>query len=414
MYDGSHFSRGSRSRPRTSLARLTALAALALALGLGLTACSSRSEEDYLSEANAMLQEQNLLRATILFKEFLEKFPESPNRVSAQLGLAEAYYRNRDYDLCRGVLDEIIAQSGGPANPAGFQAFLTKLRTYNEEERFAEGLAVAEATSDTLATAPLPMKQAFQMFLGDFYARNQRPQDAIAMYDTILAIDPPTVEDEVFHLQLLSKSASLYESEGHLDGAMAMFGDYLEAHPGVGTRAQILQTMGRIQSWQGNTEDADNYYQQAEDAFRELIESSDKEENQLRYRIAIANLNYMRGRGEVADAELRTIIDENPDSGSRATAMNMLAMSLAQSGDFETAMSMLQQVVTNFPNTAEAGQAISQARMIQAMRQSDTPTTATPEIVTEALPLAGDAGDVQPAPPSAGDSGEAEPPADQP
>jgi tetratricopeptide (TPR) repeat protein len=393
MYDAMEFSRGGRSRPAKLGMRLTALAALTLALGLGLTGCSGRSEEDYLSEAGAMLQEQNLLRATILYKEFLDKYPESPNRITAQLGLAEAYYRNRDYDLCRGTLDEIMDQSGGPASPVGFQAFLTKLRTYNEEERFDEGLAVAEATSDTLATAPLPMKQAFQMFLGDFYARTQRPQDAIAMYDAILAIEPPTMEEEVFHLQLLNKSASLYESEGRLADAMEMFRGYIEAHPNVGTRSQIQQSMGRIEAWQGNEEAAERHYADAEADLRNLLEASDNEENRIRYRIGLANLDYLRGRNEAADAELRKIIDENTESSSRAVAMNLLASRLAEAGDYETAMSLLQQVVTTYPNTAEAGQAISQARVIYAIRTRDADTTATPETVTESLPLSEDATD---------------------
>lgn len=368
-----------------------ALAALALLLALGLSACSGKTEEEYLSEANAMMQEQNLLKATILYKEFLEKFPESPDRISAQMGLAEAYYRSKDYELCRGMLDEIIAHSGGPASDAGFRAFLTKLRTFDEENRFQEGLALAEQTSNTLSAAPLPMKQAFQKFLGDLYARNQRPQEAVDTYALILGAQPANVDEELFHLDLLNRAASLYEFQGRLDAVPAMLDEYLASHPGAGIAGHVRQMAGRAAKQLGDSDRAEAYFDGAEAAFRQLLDQSQQEESKIRYMIALANLDYMRDRTEKADTELRHIIDTYPNSSNRAVAMNLLAASQARAGDYETALSMLQQVVSNYPNTREAAQAVQQAQAIVAARQGDAGTTSSaPTAVSEAMPLAGD------------------------
>lgn len=358
---------------------------LLLLSALTLSACSSKTEEEILSEANAMMQEQNLLKATILYKDFLEKFPESQYRLGAQMGLAEAYYRNREFDLCREVLDQVIEQNGGPGSPAGFQPFLTKLRTFTDEDRFPEALALAEATSDSLRNSPLPMKQAFQTFLGDLYTRNRRLDEALAMFQLVLQTDPPTVEDELFHLDMLNRCASIYELQGRLDVALAMFEQYIEERPRVQTLGQLHQSAGRIQQRLGKPEEAEAHFDQAEAKFTELMEGAENEENKLRYSIAIANLNYIRGRNDAADEALRDIIDNYPNSSSRAIALNMLADSLTRSGDYETAMGLLQQVVGEYPNTREAAQAVQQAQRIRAIRESDamTTSTASPEVVGE-------------------------------
>lgn len=370
--------------------RLGLLALLTLfgAATLATTACSSKTEEEILSEANAMMQEQNLLKATILYKEFLEKFPESDYRLGAQLGLAEAYYRNQEYELCREVLDEVIADQGGPASPSGFQPFLTKLRTFMDEERYAEALTLAEATSDSLSTAALPMKQAFQMFLGDLYARNQRLEDALLVFLDILENDAPTVEDELFQLELLRRAASIYEAQGQLDQVLVLFEDYIDDRPEANTLAQIHQMAGRVNQSLGNPEAADVHFDKAEEKLAASVEKAEKEQTKVSLMIGLANLDYIRGRSEKADDRLRKIIDEYPNSANRATALNLLARSKARTQDFETAMSLLQQVVTEYPNTQEAGQAIQQAQIIQAIRTSDMGTTATPTVATEeVLPL---------------------------
>jgi tetratricopeptide (TPR) repeat protein len=359
-------------------------------LAMIVTACSAKTEEEILSEANAMMQEQNLLKATILYKEFLEKHPDSEYRLAAQMGLAEAYYRNLEYELCREVLDQVIANNGGPASPAGFQPFLTKIRTFMDEERFEDALALAETTSDTMTTAPLPIKQAFQTFLGDLYARNQMLGEALEVYEVILQTEPASVEDELFHLQLLNRSASIHEANGELDKALAMFEDYIADRPEVGILSQLHQSAGRIAQSRGDYENAEAHYDSAEAEFKAAIESSDKEENKVRFSIGLANLQYLRGRTDEGDAALRDIIDTYPNSGSRALAMTLLAGSQARAGDYETAMSLLQQVVTDYPNTQEANQAVQQAQMIRMAREANTATTETaaPAVVTEeALPL---------------------------
>lgn len=367
-----------------------AISVILLAAALTLTACSSKTEEEILSEANSMMQEQNLLKATILYKDFLEKYPESQYRLGAQMGLAEAYYRNKEYELCRGVLDQVIEQNGGPGTPAGFQPFLTKLRTYMDESRLQEALALAEETSDSLATSPLPMQQAFQTFLGTLYAQNQRLDEALAVFQAILAAEPPSVEDEIFQLDLLNRSASIYEVQGRIDEALVMFEDYIKKRPNVHTRGQIYQAAGRIEARLGRQQAADAQYDKAEAAFMELMEASDTDENRIRYQIGIANLNYGRGRDEAADATLRDIIDKNPNSSSRAIAMNLLASSHVRQGDFESAMGLLQQIVAEYPSTREARQAVEQAQRIRAIRDADAATTGTaaPAEVSESLPLA--------------------------
>lgn len=381
---------------RLSLWALTLLFAIST---LTMTACSGKTEEEILSEANAMMQEQNLLKATILYKEFLEKFPESQYRLAAQSGLAEAYYRNQEFELCREILDQIIEENGGPASPAGFQPFLTKLRTYMEQEEFEEALALAESTSDSLATAQLPMKQAFQMFLGDLYARNQRLGEALEVYRVILQTDPPTVEDEIFQLELLRRASSIYEAQGQLDQALGMLNDYIENRPNVQILAQLHQMAGRINQHQGDAEAAEAHFAKAEERLQASIEEAEKEENKVSFMLGLANLNYIRGRDEQADASLRDVIDNYPNTSGRAMAMNLLARSKARAQDYETAMNLLQQVVTEYPNTREAGQAVQQAQMIRAIRESDTATTATatPTVATEeVLPLepAEDAGEI--------------------
>lgn len=377
------------------LARMSlwALVVLFGASTLFMTACSSKTEEEILSEANAMMQEQNLLKATILYKEFLEKFPESEYRLGAQLGLAEAYYRNQEYELCREVLDQVIADQGGPASPSGFQPFLTKLRTYMDEERYEEALKLAETTSDSLSTAPLPMKQAFQMFLGNLYAQNRRLDEALAVFTEILKTDPPTVEDQVFQLELLRRTASIHEAQGKLDQALEMFNDYIEKRPNVATLAQIHQMAGRTNQRLGNPEAAEAHFEKAGEKLRASIEAAEKEENKVSFMIGLANLNYIRGLNEQADDMLRRVVDEYPNSSNRATALTLLARSRARVQDFETAMSLLQQVVTEYPNTREANQAIQQAQIIQAIRASDMGTTGTavPTVATEEVLPLGDA-----------------------
>src|SRR5437764_480644 len=123
-----------------------------LLLAPSFLACKGKSEEDRLAEANKQLREGNVLGATLLFKDFLKKFPKSQNLEVAQFGLSQCYVVNRDYAKAREVLDDMIQKAGGTDTDRGVNATILKMGTYEYENKLPEALDVALKTSDTLQT----------------------------------------------------------------------------------------------------------------------------------------------------------------------------------------------------------------------------------------------------------------------
>lgn len=357
-----------------------------------LAACGQpQSEEEYLQEAGEMLQQQNILKAILLYKEFLETYPESENRITAQLGLAEAYYRNREFEEFRNVMGEVSQQMGGPSTPQGFGAVRAILESYREQGMYQQAMDMLTETSATLESPPQLMSMTLLVEAGILHELMEEQEQALRMYEAILAMEPETPQAAAQQFDVLSKLAMFHEREGELDMALAMFEQYLVNHPQSSIRPQVHRDIARIYDAQENEELAQQHYDQAESFILESLEATTDTQVRVPQMLGLAEIKQLRGNTEESMEIYREVIDQHPQNPMRAFAMLQLAGGHIQTEDFESALGILQQVVTEYPNTQFAQQAMQVSQQIQQVRmragEIAPPTQATDGMTTEVLEM---------------------------
>jgi TolA-binding protein len=354
---------------------LTSLALLAVAGWT--TGCKSKSEDERLQSAQELLAQKNVLGAIIAYEDFIKKFPQSEKLIEAQMGLASAYFMERDFVKCRELLDTIIKNSGGQSTRAGFSAQLVKLETFIVEQKPAEALTEALATSDTLRLAAPELRHGFQLRLAQLFETNKEPEKAAPVYEGILMEKAATQQMNLAHLEAILRLVALNVREKREDDALKVFANYLEAHPESELRTRLYTDWGKLLRQLGRNDEANVQFEQAAQIAQSQIDNAAGADQKALNMLVLADINQLRGQTEEARALYRKVIDDFPLSNFRGNAMMNLAESQYEAGDVESALATLDQMIKDFPKSQAAAQAFRRQQEIKFARSGIQPTTDT-------------------------------------
>lgn len=366
MYSQSNLLSNRRARIPAFALRARNLALVILAVLV--MSCSFKSEEQRLSEAQALLQQRNILGAIIAFKDFIKRYPDSGLVTNARFGLASCYFFDRDFTNSRQVLDLIIDETGGRTNQAGFEASILKVQTFSAQQEFVKALDEALLTSDSLRVATPQAKSDFMMGVAQLLVVNERKEEAIGVYKTILREASETRQKQAQHLFVLNALSALYLEEGSTSRAMAIYSEYLEKNPESDLKAEVYKALAKLQDSEGQQAAADENFDKAEAILRETLETTLGADEKSVLLLGLADIRIHRDRiGEAKDL-YRKILDDYPMGRYRSAAMRLLSESLFKEGDVESALDLLAQIVENYPATKDAQMAIERAREMKASR----------------------------------------------
>lgn len=356
---------GLSSGPRL-IARLGLVIFVAL-LGVG----CGKTEDEALAEARGLLLERNVLGATIAYQDFLRRYPESELTMAARFGLAECYYMDREYADSREVLDVLIEQAGGTSTVPGLNAVDLKIRTYLEEREPLLALEEALRTSETLGTHEADTREFFHMRIADLMRANDRKDDAVVLYQSILRREPTSQLILTRHFAALQNLTAIHFGNEDLPAALASFTDYLERFPEAQTASFAHKNAGKILLEMERKEEAFEQFEASLEDNRKEADIEILSERIVPLLFDQAESLYLLERKEEGRDTLKRIVDEYnlPEVGRiRAMAMFQLAQDSFDDGDVESALATLSQASKDYPNTEVAQQAQQLAQQMQASR----------------------------------------------
>lgn len=339
--------------------------------------CNSKSEEERLQSAQELLAQKNVLGAIIAYEDFIKKHPESEKLIDAQMGLAYAYFMERDFEKSRELLDSVIKSAGGQTSRAGFSAQLFKIETFIVEQRPAEALNEAIATSDTLRIAAPELRQGFQLRLAQLFETNKQPENAVPVYESLLKEPAQGQGANLAHLESMLRLVSLHAREQRQEEALRVFENYLEMYPESELSTRVNTEWGKLLRQFERNEEAAQRFEIAATKVQEQIDTAAGADQKTLNMLVLADINQLQGKTDEARALYRKIIDDFPLATYRSHAMMQLAESLYQEGDVESALATLDQVIQNYPKSPPAAQAFRRQQEIKFARSGAAPTTDT-------------------------------------
>ncbi len=357
-----------------SPARIILLALVLASAAWGALACKGKSEAERLAEAEKRLQESNVLGATILYKNFLKKFPESPDAQKARFGLAHCYFLDHDYPKSLETLDEIIAKAGGADNKVGLNAATLKLDAYKEAMKFPEALDDAIKTSNTLHTVEPDFHQYYLYRIAELFTLNDRLDEALNVYAGVLNQKGGRPE---WLLDSLRRSTAIYIKLKQMDKAIEMHERYLEKNKDSEVYSVVSINLGRLLKDQHRDQEADHAFDQAEKWVNDKIAAAVGADEKSLLMFHLADSRTARGKGDEARALYQKVIDDYPMGKYRATAMLLLGSNFSTVGNTDAALEIFNQLVKTYPRQREALEASRQIQQIRAAKSNAGATTGT-------------------------------------
>ncbi|MBI3736117.1 tetratricopeptide repeat protein [Candidatus Sumerlaeota bacterium] len=349
---------------RQSCARKRAALLLLALLGSAILGCKGKSEDERIQEAEKMLQEKNILGATIQYKDFIKKFPDSPHALMARFGLARCYFMDRDYVKSREVLDEVVQKSGGVDTQTGLNAVVLKLETYQQEDKLAEALDECVKTSASLKTVGPEFYQYFMLRTAGLFAMNNRADDAIAVYQGLLS--KPAIKTNT-HMDALRGIALLYRTSKEPDKAIQAYETYLANNPNLTfpINVGVQFDLGVLLFGSDRKEEGNKHFDEAEQLLTKTIDETVGADEKSKLYFQLAQIKDVRGNKIESRAVIQKVIDDYPMGQYRPSAMMMLSDSLYQDGQTSQALALLDAVKTGYPNSPIALSAFRRAQEIR-------------------------------------------------
>lgn len=365
---------GKRPRAASAARRVLGWLAPALLLSLALSACKAKSEEQILSEAEDQMRANNLLGATLLYQDFLKKYPNSDKAPLARFKLAETYARDKDYEKSRETLDAVIEISGGRDTPGGLNAASLKLDTYVQEQKFDLALKEAVLTSNTLKTVDPNLKAFFQTRVGDLYSFSKNNEKALEIYrgvSTTEGIEPR------WRIEALNHALTAYLGTGDAEGLEKFYNEFLDKYPQDPARAQIMLRLGAALSGPFKSpEKGEKYLAKVEEEARAKLANAVGGDEKSLIMFELAQTQLARNKPAEAETLLRKISEEFPTGQYRAQSLWALGQVLVQDGKTAEATSIFQQIIQEYPKTQEANGANALIQRLR-MAEANKPTTDT-------------------------------------
>ncbi len=144
--------------------------------------------------AGLYLQQNNLDKASALFEDMTVRFPDKNDPLYS---LLEIYNRQRRYDDVIGILNKLEDRMG-KNEQLSMEKFRIYLQMKDDKSAFREIESLVEE---------YPNDMRYQVVLGDVYMQNGKKEEAYAVYQKVLAVEPDNA-------MAMCSLASYYEDTG--------------------------------------------------------------------------------------------------------------------------------------------------------------------------------------------------------
>ncbi len=353
---------------------------LLLLMVLPTLACRKQTPEQMLMEAKQLLEGQDALGAELKYKEFLKKYPKSPQVTQAHWGLAACYSMDKQYEKSREHLDKVIQAENGPVTELAFRAMEVKLYSYIEEKQPQKALSLAIETSPTLSAAPTELRHLFMLRLSDLHLLNGQDQQSIDIDQKMIAQnahEPDKQWDFLVHL------AWVHLKRNDVAGAIKVYQEFLQEYPETPMKGNALYEIGLRQLQIQDDEASSQTLALSEAEFRKKLELAPGLEEKSRIIFKLVDVQRMRRDYDGARQSIQSIIKDYPNSQLQPQALFQLVRIDMEENKTDQALVTLHKIIQDYPNhpvTQEAQKWIMGIQ--QAMNQATTDTLTTSGTLT--------------------------------
>lgn len=343
-------------------------AALLVLLGAGLMACHRKTPDELLKEAQDLYLQRDVIGAEMKYEKILQGNPTGPIAAAARYQLAYCYLKENEFDRGREELDTLIKEIG-LESPDCFDVIALKINSYVMEKKPEKAVDNALATSPTLRGAPEKLRQNFQLLLAGLYLNDNKDDKANVICQQIIQEWPNTPELHSAALALMVRSP---QAKKEYAKALAVFQEYLKTHPATTLRAEILSDIGLYLKNMNETAKAKDSFDASEAEYRKQIAGALGASNKTTLMFKLSRTQQVRGNLDAARQTLQGVIKEFPNSDSEILAKFMLSEISMSEMKYPDAITVLQEIIKERPDSKEAttaGQWIEKIRA-QSLRQT--------------------------------------------
>jgi tetratricopeptide (TPR) repeat protein len=377
-----------------------------LLLGLLLTvACSRKTPDELLDEANQLYQQKDVLSASLKYEDLLKQHPDSKEAAKAHIGLAMCSMMDKDFEKARDQFSAAIKAFGGVGTPDGFRSELMRLNSYVQENQPLKALSEALKTSDTLRGAPPEARDAFQLNLLELYMLNKKEDQATSLCLVLLDKGPSEMNR---HMPVLEKLGQMSAVKKDFAGAAKVYQNYLDKYPDTPMRGIMLFGMAFYQKQGGLAAEAEKTLDLTEQQIKSDVSKALGANEKVQALQQLAKVQQFRARQDDARKTLEQILDKDkfplPEQ-RQAAQMSIVDLEMGRNQPRQ-AIAVLETMIKENPNSQVSAGAQQMIQKINADLQSSgtlqRKTTGTQERTTGAAQTTATT-PAQPAP-AAGDS----------
>lgn len=384
---GTEFMKQDLVRTAGAAARLGILTVVLAAFA----ACSKPTPDQLLGEAQQFMTNRDFISAELKLEQFLKDYPGDPNVYSVYMGLAQCSISVSDYEKARMKLDSAAEIAGGAATQDGIQARMMAADTFMREGRPGDAIAAARALSEELAEAPVQMQTAGAIFTAKMLREAGRAGEARAMMRAIIEEGP---SDGARHTQPMQWLVEDCMSNDAPTSAAMVYEDYLERYPESSFKEDILMGIGLFSARAGDEAKGEKYFGEAVALINEKLDEASAPDESAQLLFKLAGVERARGDLEAALAALETLIEEQPSSGYRPSAMHQAIIMEAERGNYDAVRDWCQRIQIDYPNTqyfTQAEQVLRKLEQVEAMIANAATTGTLANDAATSAPLGDDA-----------------------
>ncbi|MBN1902178.1 tetratricopeptide repeat protein [Candidatus Sumerlaeota bacterium] len=308
--------------------------------------CRKKTMEQALKESQIKIHQGDLIGARIDLKEIIRKNPNDPLVTDARFLLAHCYYAERDFAQCRNHAQMIIDQFG-PRDDRAKAAFELILNTYNQEQKFQEGVQETEKF-----IGKLPKEDDFvfkiQCMIADLLVNDNKTTDAIAHLNGLIE----SGKDHEQRNAALERLVGVYASNKKFEEAIQAYHQYAETYPDYEDYYDLVTGQAYFYDLMGEKEKAEEMFEKAVKGYGEMVEKTLDRARKAEFLFRQARTLELRKKYEEARGKYDVVLSEYGDTPLSQNALFAKGDSYFFEGNPEKALGFYQDQLKNHDETS--------------------------------------------------------------